>query len=500
MAVDTGAGASSSIDPTKPAKYPIILSDALRGKPATEIFTGIRFNHQPALSSETAPDIAKLQPSPSSSADPSSQSFDLSFTDDATTKGAYEYSGTRATDANQYVLYFDAARQAFILDRVDSVFSMNVTRAPECADADALAQQFEHLDTTVPPIPTNEDPIVKYEDDADDGGAVAAADPTPASTQESTATTTTKTATKTTKKTAAAKTVSPAKKGKAAAGGQTAAARKRAEKEKEKEREKAVAAPKTAAKKETAASSKAKQPATKKAKGAAAAAAPAASTTKAAEKPVKPVELLLPEPAPPAPALPTLELTPPPTISLPPAESPKRSSRRRSDSPDDEDSDDDDGGLLVEYPDAPGGAQGDTALANNFSPAFQIPQRQWSELLNRDGEDADGENGDGAQHAGGGAHDNDGDDGGDDGDVDDDDDMNAEYEDDDDADVHELQLPSPVGGRPVQDRQELQQSFEFDDGEEEEGGDGGAGDAELDEDLAAELEAELAESEVSEED
>jgi hypothetical protein len=42
MAVDTGAGASSSIDPTKPAKYPIILSDALRGKPATEIFTGIR--------------------------------------------------------------------------------------------------------------------------------------------------------------------------------------------------------------------------------------------------------------------------------------------------------------------------------------------------------------------------------------------------------------------------------------------------------------------------
>jgi hypothetical protein len=38
-AVDAGAGI---IDPSKPARYPIILSDALLGKPATEIFTGLR--------------------------------------------------------------------------------------------------------------------------------------------------------------------------------------------------------------------------------------------------------------------------------------------------------------------------------------------------------------------------------------------------------------------------------------------------------------------------
>ena len=49
------------VDPTKPAKYPIILSDALLGKTPKETYTGIRYNHKPALSSDAAPASARLK-------------------------------------------------------------------------------------------------------------------------------------------------------------------------------------------------------------------------------------------------------------------------------------------------------------------------------------------------------------------------------------------------------------------------------------------------------
>ncbi|KAH8886864.1 hypothetical protein GQ53DRAFT_750522 [Thozetella sp. PMI_491] len=42
MAASSGAGASFPIDPTKPGKYPVILSDALLGKASKDAFTGVR--------------------------------------------------------------------------------------------------------------------------------------------------------------------------------------------------------------------------------------------------------------------------------------------------------------------------------------------------------------------------------------------------------------------------------------------------------------------------
>jgi len=39
MAASTAQGI---IDPTKPGKYPIVLSDALLGKPSKESYTGVR--------------------------------------------------------------------------------------------------------------------------------------------------------------------------------------------------------------------------------------------------------------------------------------------------------------------------------------------------------------------------------------------------------------------------------------------------------------------------
>lgn len=43
--------AAGLIDPTKQSNYPVILGDALLGKPSNEIFTGIRCTKQPRAES-----------------------------------------------------------------------------------------------------------------------------------------------------------------------------------------------------------------------------------------------------------------------------------------------------------------------------------------------------------------------------------------------------------------------------------------------------------------
>lgn len=146
------------IDPTKTGNYPIILGDALLGKAQNEIFTGIRCttsspscsaslkvltladNHKPALSSSSAPSSARLKPSvPGKTA-----SYDLAYTDN---DDKYAFTGTRSTDDNQHVLYFDPKRKAFILDKVDSTFNMNVTRLPDNTDQDSLRRQYPQIDS-----------------------------------------------------------------------------------------------------------------------------------------------------------------------------------------------------------------------------------------------------------------------------------------------------------------------------------------------------------------
>ncbi|GJN67350.1 ELL-associated factor [Purpureocillium lilacinum] len=131
------------IDPTVAGKYPVILGDGLLGKTSNEIFTGIRYNHKPALSSGDGPALARLRPSfPGKTT-----SYDLSFTDG---DDKYAYTGTRSVDDNQYVLHFDPERKAFILDKIDSTFNMNVTRIPGNSDPAKLAKQFPHLDSETP--------------------------------------------------------------------------------------------------------------------------------------------------------------------------------------------------------------------------------------------------------------------------------------------------------------------------------------------------------------
>ncbi|KAI8632972.1 hypothetical protein F5Y19DRAFT_335605 [Xylariaceae sp. FL1651] len=131
--------AAGIVDPTKAGKYRVVLSDALLGKDPKEVYTGIRYNHKPSLSSSTAPHQARIKPTTSTDA----SSYDLSFQDDG---GRYTYQGTRGHEDNQYVLIFDPDKEVFVLHRVDSMFNMNLVRTPTNNDAESLRQEYPQLD------------------------------------------------------------------------------------------------------------------------------------------------------------------------------------------------------------------------------------------------------------------------------------------------------------------------------------------------------------------
>ncbi|KAK3311379.1 RNA polymerase II transcription elongation factor-domain-containing protein [Chaetomium strumarium] len=127
------------IDPTKAGQYPVILSDALLGKASNETYTGIRYNHRPTLSSDSAPSTARLKRSAKD------ESYNLGFDDQG---DKYQYNGVRTHDDGNYVLIFDPTRKAFVLHRVDSTFHMNITRTPTESNAANLRKQFPHLEIT----------------------------------------------------------------------------------------------------------------------------------------------------------------------------------------------------------------------------------------------------------------------------------------------------------------------------------------------------------------
>ncbi|KAH6607181.1 ell-associated factor [Trichoderma cornu-damae] len=131
--------AADLIDPTAKGNYPVILGDGLLGKTSNEIFTGIRYNHKPSFPASDA----RLKPSIPGK----TTSYDLSFSNSDGTVG---FAGTRSTDDGDYVLYFDPERKAFILDKVDSTFNMNLTRVPGNSNPDELRRRFPHLESGQP--------------------------------------------------------------------------------------------------------------------------------------------------------------------------------------------------------------------------------------------------------------------------------------------------------------------------------------------------------------
>ncbi|KAI0379151.1 RNA polymerase II transcription elongation factor-domain-containing protein [Hypomontagnella monticulosa] len=134
--------AAGIVDPTKAGKYPVVLSDALLGKDPKEIFTGVRYNYKPTLSSATAPAQARIKPASTSKKAPST--YDLSFQDDG---GRYQYKGTRGAEDGQYVLIFDPTREVFVLHKVDSMFNMNLVQTPSNDDPKSLRRQHDQLES-----------------------------------------------------------------------------------------------------------------------------------------------------------------------------------------------------------------------------------------------------------------------------------------------------------------------------------------------------------------
>ncbi|KAI1181316.1 RNA polymerase II transcription elongation factor-domain-containing protein [Nemania sp. FL0916] len=132
--------AAGIVDPTKAGKYRVVLSDALLGKDAKELYTGIRYNHKPSLSSAAAPYQARLKATGSADA---STSYDLSFHDDG---GRYSYQGSRGHEEGQYALIFDPEQEVFVLHRIDSMFNMNLVSTPTNPDADDLRQEHPQLE------------------------------------------------------------------------------------------------------------------------------------------------------------------------------------------------------------------------------------------------------------------------------------------------------------------------------------------------------------------
>ncbi|KAF5027304.1 hypothetical protein F66182_598 [Fusarium sp. NRRL 66182] len=162
------AAEAGLIDPTKTGKYPVILGDALLGNTSNEIFTD---NHKPALSSNSAPNLARLKPSvPGKTA-----SYDLSYADN---NEKYAFAGTRNTESGQYVLYFDPSREAFVLDLVDSTFNMNVTRLPGNTDPDSLRRLYPHIDSNPQSAPKTKGKTENGAANADKPAPKARAKPT----------------------------------------------------------------------------------------------------------------------------------------------------------------------------------------------------------------------------------------------------------------------------------------------------------------------------------
>ncbi|KAH8811636.1 putative neurogenic locus notch like protein 2 [Xylogone sp. PMI_703] len=130
--------AAASIDIDRPAKYPIVLSDALLGKPSKDLYSSVRYNHKP----DDAPDSTFLQPSDS---DPTTYDVTLSNGSDQ-----YVYNGARTTGDGKYVLIFDPAKKHFVLHRLDSTFDMNLIKTPWEENESSLRSEYPQLETTSP--------------------------------------------------------------------------------------------------------------------------------------------------------------------------------------------------------------------------------------------------------------------------------------------------------------------------------------------------------------
>ncbi|KAF6239288.1 hypothetical protein HO173_002549 [Letharia columbiana] len=144
---------SSQIDPSKPAKYPITISEQLLREdgPRKRRKVNIQLNHRPKLSTSSTKSIIT----------PSSQGrdngYNLSLTDEVN-GDVYLYNGAQQP-SEAVALIYDPNTQTFTLDKIDTSFRFNLRSTPSNKDIASLASQYPQLETGLPAPENVEDDL-----------------------------------------------------------------------------------------------------------------------------------------------------------------------------------------------------------------------------------------------------------------------------------------------------------------------------------------------------
>lgn len=132
---------SPQIDPSKPAKYPVTVSDHLLREdgPRKRRKVNIQLNHRPKLSTSCTKTIIT----------PSSQGQDNGYNLSLTNKengDVYLYNGSQQP-SEAVALIYDPNTQSFTLDKIDTTFRFNLRSTPSNKNAASLATQYPQLET-----------------------------------------------------------------------------------------------------------------------------------------------------------------------------------------------------------------------------------------------------------------------------------------------------------------------------------------------------------------
>ncbi|KAI9807155.1 MAG: hypothetical protein M1825_005873 [Sarcosagium campestre] len=133
--------ADNPIDPSKPAKFPVLLGDSLlaRSGASKRRFMGVKYNHKAKLKSTSRK--SRIRPE-----DSSTDLCTLSLTDDDEKTSRYVYKGRRRTSKSSYTLIFDQSKQAFTLEKLDADYAFNLVSAPWEKDEKENKRQYPQLE------------------------------------------------------------------------------------------------------------------------------------------------------------------------------------------------------------------------------------------------------------------------------------------------------------------------------------------------------------------
>lgn len=136
------------IDPTKFGRYPVSISETLLREdgPRKRRRINVQYNHRPKTLNNQ---YATVKPSK----DGEANNYDLAIKSEEEL-GSYKYRGFQQP-SESLALIFNAEKQSFTLDRIDTDFRFNLRSTPSNKDTASLASQYRQLTTGQPDEGTN---------------------------------------------------------------------------------------------------------------------------------------------------------------------------------------------------------------------------------------------------------------------------------------------------------------------------------------------------------